>query len=305
MWTPHTFYIILHIQISLVQNFSSNRQFLFSGSNLHKKVFLVKNYEKVNIIIGFHIFKLVSWYPNSALTNNFWLFSPDLCKKGFSGLKQKKWTSHIFYIILHIQISLVRNFSSNWQFLFFGPNLPKKVFPVKNRKSEHNHGILHIWISLGTKFQLKLIILSFWTKFTQKRYFQLKTEQAVQGLQAFAFCVVNVNSTVVFKHFEDLKDLIILNILKEKLVMSCLLGSFYLKILKSFLNSTVEIAMISKVMIKFRSKFLYNFTGQLKMLKLVMVMVKSFDQYLFNLSILVTILLFYDWDSNILNIMVL
>ena len=160
------------------------------------------------------------------------IFWPDLPKKGFSGLKQKKWTPHIFYIILHIQISLVRNFSSNWQFWFFGPNLPKKVFPVKNRKSEHHHGILHIWISLGTKFQLKLIILSFWTKFTQKRYFQSKIEQTVQvqGLQEFAFCLVNVISTVVFKHFEDLKDLIILNIFKEKLVMSCLLGSFYLKI---------------------------------------------------------------------------
>ena len=75
-----------------------------------------------------------------------------------------------------------------------------------------------------------MIILCFWTKFTQKKYFHLKTKQAVQGLQAFAFCVVNLNSTVVFKHFENLKDLIILNILKEKLVMSCLLGSFYLKI---------------------------------------------------------------------------
>ena len=74
------------------------------------------------------------------------------------------------------------------------------------------------------------MFLSFGIKFTQKRYFQSKTEQAVQGLQAFAFYVVNVNSTVVFKHFEDLKDLIILSILKEKLVMSCLLGSFYLNI---------------------------------------------------------------------------
>ena len=73
-------------------------------------------------------------------------------------------------------------------------------------------------------------MLSFWTKFTEKSYFQLKTGQAVQGLQSFAFYVVNVNSTVVFKHFEDLKDLITLNILKEKLVMTCLLGSFYLKI---------------------------------------------------------------------------
>ena len=144
------------------------------------------------------------------------IFWPDLSKKGFSGIQQKKWTSHIFSIIQHIQISLVQSFSSNWRFWFFGPSLCKMVFPVENRKSEHPHGIPHIWISLGTKFQLKLIILS--------------TEQAVRGLQAFAFCVVNVNSIVVFKHFQYPKDLIILNILKEKLVMSCLLGSFYLEI---------------------------------------------------------------------------
>ena len=79
----------------------------------------------------------------------------------------------------------------------------------------------------------------------------MKTEQAVQGLQAFAFCVENVNSIVVFKYLRDLNDLIILNILKEKLVMSCLLGSFHVNIVKSFSNSTVKIAMISKVMIKF------------------------------------------------------
>ena len=181
----------------------------------------------MNIIIKFCIFKLVL-VPNFSLNWQFWFFWPDLPKKGFSGLKQKKWTPHIFYIILHIQISLVQNFSSNWQLWFFGSSLPKKVFPVENRKSEHHHGIWHIWISLGNR--LKLIILSFWTNFTQKRYFHLKTEQAVQGLQTFSFCVVNINSTVVFEHFEDLKDLIILNILKEKLVMSCLLGSFYLKV---------------------------------------------------------------------------
>ena len=54
----------------------------------------------------------------------------------------------------------------------------------------------------------------------------MKTEQVVQGLQALGFYVAYVNLNAVFKHFEDLKDLIILNILKEKLVMSCLLGSF-------------------------------------------------------------------------------
>ena len=167
--------------------------------------------EKVNIIIESGIFKLVL-IPNLSLNLQFWFFWPDLRKKGFSGLKQKKWTPLIFYIVLNIQISVVQNFSSNWQFWFFGSNLPKKVYPLQNRKSEYHHGILHIWICLGTKFQLKLIILSFWTKFTQKRYFQWKTEQAFQGLQTFSFYAVNVNSTVVFKHFENLKDLIILNI---------------------------------------------------------------------------------------------
>ena len=57
----------------------------------------------------------------------------------------------------------------------------------------------------------------------------MRTEQTVQRLQAFAFCAVkNVNGRVVFRHFEDLKDLIVLNISKFK--------------------------MISKVMIKFQTK---------------------------------------------------
>ena len=48
---------------------------------------------------------------------------------------------------------------------------PRKVFPVKNGKSEYHHSILHFRISLGTKCQLKLIILIFWTKFAEKGYF--------------------------------------------------------------------------------------------------------------------------------------
>ena len=103
--------------------------------------------EKLNIIIEFHLFKLVL-VPNFSLNWQFWFFWPDLPKKGFSGLKQKKWRPHIFYIIPHIQISLVRNFSSNWQILFFGSNLQKKVFPVKKWKKYHHHWIPQIQISL-------------------------------------------------------------------------------------------------------------------------------------------------------------
>ena len=42
---------------------------------------------------------------------------------------------------------------------------------------EHHHRILHNLNRLGTKFQLKLTILNFWTKFAKKWYFQSKKEK--------------------------------------------------------------------------------------------------------------------------------
>ena len=48
--------------------------------------------------------------------------------------------------------------------------------------------MLHIQISFGTKFQLKLTILIFCTKFIQKGYFRSKTEK--------------VNITIEFSIFE-------------------------------------------------------------------------------------------------------
>ena len=53
---------------------------------------------------------------------------------------------------------------------------PKSIIPIKNRKSEHHYWILHIRFSLGTKFQLQLIISTFWTKFVQKAYSRSKSE---------------------------------------------------------------------------------------------------------------------------------
>ena len=159
-------------QISLWTN-----NFEFLDQICPRKIFMVKNrkIEHHHWIPHIQISLLV---PNFCFNWQFWFFWPDLPKKGFSGLKQKKWTPHIFYIILHIQISLVRNFSSNWQFWFFGPNLHKNIFLVKNWKSEHHHWIPHIQISLGTKFQLKLTILIFSTRFAQKGFFWCKTEKA-------------------------------------------------------------------------------------------------------------------------------
>ena len=61
---------------------------------------------------------------------------------------------------------------------------PKWVFPVKNGRSEHNHPILNIRNSLGTKLQPKLTILVFWTKFVQKSCFRSKTAKAT-----IEFCI--------------------------------------------------------------------------------------------------------------------
>ena len=140
-----------------------------------KRYFRLKT-EKVNIIIEFHLFKLVSWYQISVLTINYVYFWPDFSKNGLFWSKTPQVnTTYFLHNSAYSNLSSGK-FSSNWQFWFFGPNLPKKVFPIKNRKSEHRHGILHIWIILGTKFQLKLTILSFWTKFTPKKVFSVENK---------------------------------------------------------------------------------------------------------------------------------
>ena len=160
------------------------------------------------------------FFPAPILVFFIW---PDLPKKGFCGLNQKNWTLHIVYVVLHIQISLVRNFNSNWEFWFLDQICPKTHLQSKTKKVNITME-LHIWISLGTKLQLKLIILSFQIKCTPKK----GTSSRKQNKQSKDY--KRLLCFDVFKHFEALKDLINLNILKEKLVLSCLLGSFHLKI---------------------------------------------------------------------------
>ena len=61
--------------------------------------------------------------------------------------------------------------------IFLDQICPKKDIFGWKQKNEYHYCISHIQISLSTKFQLKLTILLFWTKFTQKGYFRLKTEK--------------------------------------------------------------------------------------------------------------------------------
>ena len=66
--------------------------------------------------------------------------------------------------------------TSTWtdNFEFLDQICPKRIFLVKNTKGQHRHWIVHTRISLGTKFQLKLIILNFWT---QKTVFLVENEK--------------------------------------------------------------------------------------------------------------------------------
>ena len=108
---------ILHILISLCIKLHFEQTSLNFWTKFAQQRYLWSKTEKVNIIIEFGLFKLV-FVAHFSLNGQFWSFGPDLPKKSFSGLKQKKWMPHVFYIILHIQISLVRNFSSSWQTIF-------------------------------------------------------------------------------------------------------------------------------------------------------------------------------------------
>ena len=72
----------------------------------------------------------------------------------------------------------VLNFILNKQFRIFERHIPKKAIYNQNYRKSTSHWILHVWINLGTKFQLKLTILIFWTKFFQKGYFWSKKKKS-------------------------------------------------------------------------------------------------------------------------------
>ena len=57
---------------------------------------------------------------------------------------------------------------------------------------EHHHWILYIQIILGTKFQLKLTILMFWTKFAEKGCFPSKNKKLNTTIDFWIFELVLV-----------------------------------------------------------------------------------------------------------------
>ena len=122
----------------------------------------------------------------------FLLFGPHCPKQAISGQKQKKWTSPLNSAYLNHFKYRVSRWIDNFNFM--DQICPKYVFSIKDRKSEHHHWILHTRFSLGTRFQLQLIILTFWTKFAQKEYFQSKPEKGNISIEFCMFELVQVSN---------------------------------------------------------------------------------------------------------------
>ena len=161
----------------------------------------------MNTTIEFCIFELdKSLYQTSLLTKDF-RFLDQICPRKMFMVENGK--SKHYHWILHIQISL---------------NLPEKVIFGQIEKKWTSSWNSAYWISLSTKFQLKLTILSFWTKFIQKGYFQWKQNNQPNAIKVFTFFF---NSAIVFEYLQDLKNLSILNTLKKIGYLSWHLGSFY------------------------------------------------------------------------------
>ena len=79
--------------------------------------------------------------------------------------------------MLNIQISLSFNINLKPTIsVFSNQAFPKSAYPVKNKKSKQHHLMLHIGISLRTKFQPKLSSVIFWSKFMVKNNINKKSE---------------------------------------------------------------------------------------------------------------------------------
>ena len=90
------------------------------------------------------------------------IFRTKLTQKGYLQSEREKMNK------MHIPISLGNKFYFKQTINFRIKFAQKAYFRLKTEKSEHHQWILHTRTSLGTKFQLELIIFIFWNKFAKK-----------------------------------------------------------------------------------------------------------------------------------------
>ena len=102
-----------------------------------------------------------------------------ICPKGYFWFKTETLNIAIKFCVFENWSNLDTKFQLKLtNFDFFGPTLPKRVFLFVNKINEHHYWVLYIEIGLTMKFQPKLTILIFWTKFAKKRNLRSKTEKS-------------------------------------------------------------------------------------------------------------------------------
>ena len=104
------------------------------------------------------------------------------------------WKTENWYITIEFCIfalALAVNFILRWQFLVLDQIYQNRAFQVENRKCEGHHLVLHIWISLSTKFHLKPTFLIFWAKVAKDVYFQSKREKVNTTMEFYKFELVS------------------------------------------------------------------------------------------------------------------
>ena len=89
-----------------------------------------------------------------------------------------------------IKLVKVSNFFSNKQFWILDQIYREEILKIKTKKSEQPLWILNIVISLSANYQVKPILLIFWTKFAQKRYCQSKTDEMNTTTELWIFELV-------------------------------------------------------------------------------------------------------------------
>ena len=148
-----------------------------------KRTFLVEKDKSVNHHWIMHF--LISLGTKFWLKLKILIFWTKFTQIGHSWSKKAKLN-----ITTEFYIFTILNFGTKFA--------QKRYFRSKTKKSEHHRCILHIWISLGTKFQLKLAILIFWTK--PKKCFQLEAKKVSITI---AFCIFEILWAPIFTSHND------------------------------------------------------------------------------------------------------
>ena len=173
---------ILHIQIRLATKFSLKLTILTFWTKFAQKGKLHHWILHIRISLGikFHL----------KLT--ILIFWTKFAQKECSSQKRKKWTPSLNSAYLSYASYEISTESDNFELLH--QICLKRVFTIKNGKSEHHHWILHIRISLSSKLHLKLGFnfwdLIFWTKFAKKAISGWKRKKVNNIIE---FCIIELH----------------------------------------------------------------------------------------------------------------